>query len=61
MKDTLCTGGGHSHHQFGVNLVGFHAIIFTVYSTHQKKESQTWDLFPDVVNDSFVQIDASRQ
>ncbi len=32
MKDTLCIGGGHSHHQFGVNLVGFHAIIFTVYS-----------------------------
>ncbi len=31
MKDTLCIGGGHSHHQFGVNLVGFHAIIFTVY------------------------------
>ncbi len=30
MKDTLCIGGGHSHHQFGVNLVGFHAIIFTV-------------------------------
>ncbi len=28
MKDTLCIGGGHSHHQFGVNLVGFHAIIF---------------------------------
>ncbi len=32
MKDTLCIGGGHSHHQFGVNLVGFHAIIFTVHS-----------------------------
>ncbi len=31
MKDTLCIDGGHSHHQFGVNLVGFHAIIFTVY------------------------------
>ncbi len=31
MKDTLCIGGGHSHHQFGVNLVGFHTIIFTVY------------------------------
>ncbi len=31
MKDTLCIGGGPSHHQFGVNLVGFHAIIFTVY------------------------------
>ncbi len=31
MKDTLCIGGGHSHHQFGVNLVGFHAIIFTVH------------------------------
>ncbi len=31
MKDTLCIGGGHSYHQFGVNLVGFHAIIFTVY------------------------------
>ncbi len=31
MKDTLCIGGEHSHHQFGVNLVGFHAIIFTVY------------------------------
>ncbi len=31
MKDTLCIGGGHSHHRFGVNLVGFHAIIFTVY------------------------------
>ena len=30
MKDTLCTNGGHSHHQFGVNLVGFHAINFTV-------------------------------
>ncbi len=30
VKDTLCIGGGHSHHQFGVNLVGFHAIIFTV-------------------------------
>ncbi len=30
MKDTLCIGGGYSHHQFGVNLVGFHAIIFTV-------------------------------
>ncbi len=30
MKDTLCIGGGHSHHQFGVNLVGFHDIIFTV-------------------------------
>ncbi len=23
--------GGHSHHQLGVNLVGFHAIIFTVW------------------------------
>ncbi len=32
MKDTLCIDGGHSHHQFGVNLVGFHAIIFTVYN-----------------------------
>ncbi len=31
MKDTLCIDGGHSHHQFGVNLVGFHAIIFTVW------------------------------
>ncbi len=30
MKDTLCIGVGHSHHQFGVNLVCFHAIIFTV-------------------------------
>ncbi len=30
MKDTLCIDGGHSNHQFGVNLVGFHAIIFTV-------------------------------
>ncbi len=30
MKDTLCIDVGHSHHQFGVNLVGFHAIIFTV-------------------------------
>ncbi len=30
MKDTLCIGGGHSHHQFGVNLVGFHAVNFTV-------------------------------
>ncbi len=33
MKDTLCIGGGHSHHQFGVILVGFHAIMFTVHST----------------------------
>ncbi len=24
VKDTLCIDGGHSHHQFGVNLVGFH-------------------------------------
>ncbi len=32
MKVTLCIGGGHSHHQFGVNLVGFHAIIFTVWT-----------------------------
>ncbi len=31
MKDTLCIDGGHSHHQVDVNLVGFHAIIFTVY------------------------------
>ncbi len=30
MKDTLCIDGGHSYHQFGVNLVGFHAILFTV-------------------------------
>ena len=30
MEDTPCIGGGHSHHQFGVNLVGFHTIIFTV-------------------------------
>ncbi len=30
MNGTLCIDGGHSHHQFGVNLVGFHAIIFTV-------------------------------
>ncbi len=30
MKDTLCTDGGHSPHQFGVNLVGFHAIIFYI-------------------------------
>ncbi len=30
MKDTLFIDGEHSHHQFGVNLVGFHAIIFTV-------------------------------
>ncbi len=32
VKDTLCIGGGQSHHQFDVNLVGFHAIIFTVYN-----------------------------
>ncbi len=36
MKDTLCIGGRHSHHQFGVNLVGFHAIIFTVYEHHSE-------------------------
>ncbi len=30
MKDTLCIDGGHSRHQFGVNLVGFHAITFIV-------------------------------
>ncbi len=30
VKDTLCIDGGHSQHQFGVNLVGFHAIIFSV-------------------------------
>ncbi len=30
MKDTLCIDGVHSHHQFGVNLVSFHAIIVTV-------------------------------
>ncbi len=30
MKDTLCIGGGNSHYLFGVNLVGFHAIIFIV-------------------------------
>ncbi len=35
MKDTLCIGGGHSHHQFGVNLVGFHAIIFTVQNSRK--------------------------
>ncbi len=33
-KDTLCIDGGHSHHQFDVILVGFHAIISTVYSSH---------------------------
>ncbi len=30
MKDTLCIGGGHSHHQFGVNLVGFHYNFYSV-------------------------------
>ncbi len=41
MKDTLCIGGGHSHHQFGVNLVGFHAIIFTLYkNTLGSKENK---------------------
>ncbi len=30
MKDTLCIDGGHSYHQLGVNLMGFHAIIFTM-------------------------------
>ncbi len=39
MKDTLCIGGGHSHHQFGVNLVGFHAIIFTVFKIVIKPKS----------------------
>ncbi len=33
MKDTLCIDGGHSHHQFGVNLVGFHAIILAFKTT----------------------------
>ncbi len=33
MKDTLCIDGGHSHHQYGVILVGFHAIFFTVQSS----------------------------
>ncbi len=37
MKDTLCIDGGHSHHQFGVNLVGFHAIIiFYIVQTANK-------------------------
>ncbi len=27
-----CIDGGHSSHQFGVNLVGFHPIIFTVFA-----------------------------
>ncbi len=44
MKDTLCIGGGHSHHQFGVNLVGFYAIIFTVYAkVNEVKEPYTDD------------------
>ncbi len=30
MKDKLCIDGGHSHNQFGVNLVGFHDIISIV-------------------------------
>ncbi len=31
MKDMLCIDSGHSHHQFGLNLVGFYSINFTVY------------------------------
>ncbi len=45
MKDTLCIGGGHSHHQFGVNLVGFHAIIFTVL-IYRHKLTRMDDLKP---------------
>ncbi len=44
MKDTLCIGGGHSHHQFGVNLVGFHAIIFTVRSGYYVFDDNCDDL-----------------
>ncbi len=35
MKDTLCIDGGHSHYQFGVNLV-FSCLIFTVQSLLDK-------------------------
>ncbi len=44
MKDTLCIGGGHSHHQFGVNLVGFHAIIFKVHVLIANSEFFGWRL-----------------
>ncbi len=40
MKDMLCIDSGHSHHQFGVNLVGFHAIIFTVQSSSFRGRSR---------------------
>ncbi len=33
MKDMLCIDGGHSHHQLGVDLVGFHAIILAFKTT----------------------------
>ncbi len=48
MKDTLCIGGGHSHHQFGVNLVGFHAILFTVYGDETEAIDNTSYLAKDL-------------
>ncbi len=34
VKDILCIDGVHSHHQFGVNLVGLHS--FTVQKCDQR-------------------------
>ncbi len=30
VNNMLCIDGGHSQHQFGANLVGFHTTNFTV-------------------------------
>ncbi len=38
VKYMLCIEGGHSHHQFDVNLVGFHTIIFLSENNTQRME-----------------------
>ena len=54
-------GGGHSHHQFGVNSVGFHAIIFTVclfsrFLQNYKPKFKKWQIKRHVVGISHILV-----
>ncbi len=52
---------GHSHHQLGVNLVGFHAIIFTVCKQYPGIDYSSARIPCKIVYSKIFENDSSNQ